>query len=238
LTEPTGVHGLSQEQTRSFWESNAATDYQGSVVSELLVSLTRRLLRGRVLDAGAGDGSLVQQIRRARPDVDVVGIDLAPKSPSVRAADLTDLPFEDASFDATYCCEVIEHAPADVAASMLREVARTLRPGGALVLTTPFAEVLGDNVVTCPGCELRFHRWGHQATFREDDFRRIAAAHGLDPLVIAPFRLNRLRRFHRLGLGFLRTPLGRLAVRGRSGSSNRTLLMIARKRASKREPGS
>lgn len=48
----------------------------------------------------------------------------------------TDLPFEDGSFDLVLYCEVIEHLLNDPVASLLR-LKRVLRPGGALVLTTP-----------------------------------------------------------------------------------------------------
>lgn len=46
------------------------------------------------------------------------------------------LPHPDASFEGVLCCELLEHLTADPVA-MLREIHRTLKPGGWLVLTTP-----------------------------------------------------------------------------------------------------
>jgi SAM-dependent methyltransferase len=54
----------------------------------------------------------------------------------VRHRDATDLDFADASMDAILCLDVLEHVPDFRAA--LREFARVLRPGGALLLTVPW----------------------------------------------------------------------------------------------------
>jgi SAM-dependent methyltransferase len=50
--------------------------------------------------------------------------------------DATSLPFKNAVFDIVLCSEVMEHVREPEA--MLREIRRVLRPGGFLVLTTPF----------------------------------------------------------------------------------------------------
>jgi ubiquinone/menaquinone biosynthesis C-methylase UbiE len=53
--------------------------------------------------------------------------------------DITSMPVADASFDAVMCTEVLEHVPDPIAA--LRELARVLRPGGTMILTSPFASL-------------------------------------------------------------------------------------------------
>ena len=47
-----------------------------------------------------------------------------------------EFPFADGMFDLVLCCEIIEHLLRDPLHA-LRQIARVLRPGGALVLTTP-----------------------------------------------------------------------------------------------------
>jgi ubiquinone/menaquinone biosynthesis C-methylase UbiE len=49
--------------------------------------------------------------------------------------DATDLPFEDRSFDAVTRFDLLEHVPDDRQA--VREAFRVLRPGGALLVSTP-----------------------------------------------------------------------------------------------------
>ncbi|HTI80195.1 MAG TPA: methyltransferase domain-containing protein [Acetobacteraceae bacterium] len=50
--------------------------------------------------------------------------------------DILNIPEPDGSFDAVLCTEVLEHLPDPVRA--IEELARLLRPGGALILTAPF----------------------------------------------------------------------------------------------------
>jgi len=54
-------------------------------------------------------------------------------------SDITEIPVDDASFDAILCSEVLEHIPDAVAA--LNEFSRILKPGGILIITAPFASL-------------------------------------------------------------------------------------------------
>ena len=47
------------------------------------------------------------------------------------------LPYGDSSFDIVNCMEVIEHIPEGQGVATLRELRRVLRPGGALLISTP-----------------------------------------------------------------------------------------------------
>jgi SAM-dependent methyltransferase len=61
--------------------------------------------------------------------------DLYPKPGQVRV-DLTDIPFDDGSFDLVLCNHVFEEIPDDARA--MAEVTRVLRPAGRLISQTPF----------------------------------------------------------------------------------------------------
>jgi len=99
------------------------------------------------LDAGCGDGRYLAAVARsAHAPERIIGTDIseriletaraaaAPNEVELVRANLESLPFDDGSFDVVLCAQVIEHL-LDVDAG-LRELARVLRPRGALVLTT------------------------------------------------------------------------------------------------------
>jgi SAM-dependent methyltransferase len=105
------------------------------------------------LDAGCGDGRhLAALARSAYRPARVAGVDVseriletaraaaAPLEPELVRAELEALPFEDGAFDLVLCTQVIEHLTDPD--SGLRELARVLRSGGTLILTTDNARNL------------------------------------------------------------------------------------------------
>ena len=95
----------------------------------------------RILDAGCGSGrNMIELARRGT----VTGVELS--GPSVAKArergcgeviegSVLEMPFADDSFDLAVSLDVVEHLEDDVGA--LREIRRTVAPGGALLLTVP-----------------------------------------------------------------------------------------------------
>ena len=81
----------------------------------------------RILDVGCGALGL----RALEPDLDITGVDLAPRpeypGPFVQA-DATDrLPFDDDAFDLAYSSSVIEHVPPERRAAFAAELRRVAR---------------------------------------------------------------------------------------------------------------
>ena len=87
----------------------------------------------RVLDVGAGDGSLAARLQGLREDVSVVGIDVLVRPSTavpVEAFDGTTIPYDDASFDASLFVDVLHHT--DDPTVLLAEAAR-VAPGAVVV---------------------------------------------------------------------------------------------------------
>ncbi len=106
---------------------------------EKVLSILAGMPRGKLLDAPAGEGALVQGLMDVH-DITAVDLDedffrLHGQVP-FRKVDLNaPLPFADSSFDYVTCVEGIEHLENPFLC--VREFARVLRPGGTLVITTP-----------------------------------------------------------------------------------------------------
>jgi SAM-dependent methyltransferase len=95
--------------------------------------------RPRVLDLGAGSGSMTQLLHDAGYSVEAC--DLEPAlfqftAVACRQADFAEpLPYDSASFDAVVCVEVLEHL--DAHQQLFEEVERLLKPDGVFLFTTP-----------------------------------------------------------------------------------------------------
>ena len=88
----------------------------------------------RVLDAGCGEGVLVEEYADR---LAIEGIDPNYSSDRVRNGSLTALPFPDATFDGALCLDVLEHLSFDEQPRALAELFRALKPGGELLVSVP-----------------------------------------------------------------------------------------------------
>jgi SAM-dependent methyltransferase len=88
----------------------------------------------RVLDAGCGEGVLVEEFAGR---LAIEGVDAHYSSDRVRPGSLTSLPYADASFDRALCLDVLEHLTFEEQPRALAELHRVLRPGGELLVSVP-----------------------------------------------------------------------------------------------------
>ena len=99
----------------------------------------------RVLDFGCGPGTISVGLAKAVEPGELFGVDMEASQIEIaraaaeagghqnavfQTADVTDLPFEDDSFDIAHCHAVLMHAPDTEA--VLAEVRRVLKPGGII----------------------------------------------------------------------------------------------------------
>jgi ubiquinone/menaquinone biosynthesis C-methylase UbiE len=107
-----------------------------------------------ILDAGCGAGQFIEMVLDcADPDAKLTCFDLSLEMlrrlrrrigsprPMPGAADITRMPYRDASFDCVICGWVLEHLPDPRLG--LREIARVLRPHGRLLILTTESSFFG-----------------------------------------------------------------------------------------------
>lgn len=138
--DPAGFYeGLAVAEAEAVDEITPRLVKAGSVFRRRLASATR------VLDIGCGRGAFALYLAQLLQARETYGVEISPTSAEVATqrgvktvvldVDREDLPFEDSWFDAIFCGEIIEHLVDPD--HLLKEIHRTLAPGGLCVLTTP-----------------------------------------------------------------------------------------------------
>lgn len=100
-----------------------------------------------IVDLGCGTGELVQVIHDERPEALLIGVDFAEEAikraevlqgqnVDFLRADVTKTGLTPNNFDYVVTSEVLEHL--EEPKKLIEEAARLLKPGGKLILTTPF----------------------------------------------------------------------------------------------------
>ena len=141
----TGLESLVKRVTRT-WKAQAPHLWWGDAVdARFLVADAVRRLRGvRVLDVGCGAGVLLSEVDAGNVRV---GVDRSADSLRFAArldgalrlcqGNMLSLPFPDASVDVVVFCGMLEVPQRADKARAVQELARVLRAGGQLFLTTP-----------------------------------------------------------------------------------------------------
>ena len=145
---------LYDRMADGWWRDGGFLNLLGTTVNPWRVPYFERILGDRliephgtrVLDVGCGGGLLAEEITTM--GYTVVGIDPSERSLDVARAHAAEtgrhidylygrgqhLPFDDETFDAVLCCDVLEHV--EDWHAVIGEVARVLRPGGVFLYDT------------------------------------------------------------------------------------------------------
>ncbi|MDT0341640.1 class I SAM-dependent methyltransferase [Streptomyces litchfieldiae] len=129
-----GDRDLAARQSLYRWQT-PRYDLPGIVAGQL------REVRGRgwVVDVGCGNGKFLRQLRRNRPDLTVLGLDIAPGILAgvpgpLAVADADRLPLATASADAALALHMLYHVP-DIARAV-GELSRVVTRDGLVVAST------------------------------------------------------------------------------------------------------
>jgi glycosyltransferase involved in cell wall biosynthesis len=198
----------------------------GDPILSVVVDVARKLggRFERVVDLGCGRGDCARRLEgmyRSYVGGDVVRYDQFPRSNDVRFVEVdlnrTPYPLEQACADLVLAVETIEHV--ENPRALVREMARVVRPGGWIIVTTPNQLSLMSKLYLVT--RNQFHAFqrapglypAHITALVEEDLRRIASETGLTDVEIrytAQGRIPLTNRSWPRGLG----------ARGRAFSDN------------------
>jgi ubiquinone/menaquinone biosynthesis C-methylase UbiE len=138
----------------SFDEASADEEHFPSTIDpriyhvKLIHEHLRPLAGKRVLDVGCGKGRFARVLQEQEPAAEFWGLDLSeemlryvPAGIHTCAGSMTELPFDDAFFDAAYATESLEHAVEIERA--VAEICRVVKPGGRIAIIDKNAEHWG-----------------------------------------------------------------------------------------------
>ena len=174
-----------------------ATDYMQISVSKISEHFGGDLSGKTTLDLPAGNGWVTEQLKKL--GANAIAADINEERPDYAQVDMEKpLPFTDAQFDAILCAEGIEHVfnPSQ----LFNELARVLKPGGILIITTPNVQNI-------------YSRWQHFCCgylFQFDPFNKIPLKDSevRDKGHISPVFYTQLRYYARCHNLFVHKPTG------------------------------
>lgn len=158
--------------------SKDLTDYRASPSEQErinnLFSLMPTEHKATALDIGARDGYL--SIRLCNQFNSVTALDLEKPQidhPHVKSVqgDITNLQFDDNTFDLVLCAEVLEHIPPDSLQKACTEISRIARH--AVLIGVPYRQDLRYGRTTCQSCGRQNPPYGHVNAFDEIRLRNL-----------------------------------------------------------------
>lgn len=139
MNPPSSVSRTGEYAERGDYHRNLSPDWEFYPTYLAKLAIVRDYLSAlpagtRVLDAGCGEGVLVDEFKER---LAIIGVDPNYSSDRVKTGSLTALPFTDASFDRGLCLDVLEHLAYPEQTLALAELFRVVRPGGELLISVP-----------------------------------------------------------------------------------------------------
>lgn len=150
-----------------------------------------------ILDFGCGDGGIIKEMRFINPKAKYIGFDVSdvalekasaslPGAEFHKIVDGEPFPIEDEQVDFIFSSEVIEHVYDTENA--FSEMARILRPGSCLLITTPYHGFLKNLLIVFFAFDRHFNLTGpHVRFFLRRSLLTCLRKVGLEPLAYGHF---------------------------------------------------
>ncbi|MCS7214191.1 MAG: class I SAM-dependent methyltransferase [Candidatus Calescibacterium sp.] len=110
----------------------------------LIMSILKELRDKKILDAGCGEGVLVEEFRSIGYDIE--GLDPNYESDFVRNGDITSTDYPNNHFDVVLLLDVLEHIPYNMQYKALEEIKRILKPDGMFIISFPNVANLSSRI--------------------------------------------------------------------------------------------
>ena len=180
------------------------TRHYGKYITDL--AKLAGLSSGSVLDYGAGKGYLTEYLLQG--GYEVTGLEFSEQSSKILNSELQSFPnwkgctyansiptpLEENRFSFVFSIETYEHLLEEWIEPYFNELYRLTKPGGKLLITTPFAENLNDELIICPNCNSRFHRHQHLRSVTSEELIKRAESSGFLPIFCKAIDLSTVNR--------------------------------------------
>ncbi len=185
----------TDEVTQRFWDYKVTENhpyFTEEVGFGIIKMLNNKLeLKGEILDYGCGNGTMIDYLSKDNPKNEIYGLDFSIDSVKksleknkgnanvkkiIHFSDLNKN-FKDSAFDVILLIETIEHLRSDLLKNTLEIIYKLLKPGGYIVVTTPFNEDLKAHSIYCPFCDAAHHHMQHVQSFTIERLSTILKNH-------------------------------------------------------------
>jgi ubiquinone/menaquinone biosynthesis C-methylase UbiE len=168
---------MEQNKIWDYYQNENIDSFEGSY-SRLNDIVKQFNKNDKVLNIGVG-GGVFEKIAK-NFGLDVYSLDPSEKSiekiknylgaEKAKVGYSQNIPFSNGFFNGVVMSEVIEHLDDNIIEQSLIDIERVIKSGGKFIGTVPYNENLNEQIVVCPNCGDKFHRWGHVQSF---DIKRI-----------------------------------------------------------------
>ena len=111
-----------------------------NIINRILV----RFKNAKILDAGCGEGVLVDKYRKK--GFNILGLDLNYSSKHIKKGNIKKMPFKNQEFDLVLCLDVLEHSNISDHEKMIKELERVTKKNGFIIFGLPNLAHFGSRI--------------------------------------------------------------------------------------------